>query len=52
MGLPAGPVDGDFYAWLAREAGMIKVLRCLLVSETGIARSRVEFMGRLGRAEN
>lgn len=41
-----------FYAWLAGESGMIKVLRRFLVSETGIDRSRVAFMGywRLGRS--
>ena len=44
---------GDFYAWLAGESSMIKALRRLLVSETGIDRSRVAFMGywRLGKAE-
>ena len=45
--------QGSFYAWLAGEAGVIKGLRRLLVSETGIDRSRVAFMGywRRGRAE-
>lgn len=44
---------GDFYAWLAGEAGVIKGLRRLLVSEIGIDRSRVAFMGywRRGKAE-
>ncbi|WP_353988118.1 siderophore-interacting protein [Ruicaihuangia caeni] len=49
-----GRLDGDgFYAWLAGEAGVIKSLRRLLVSETGIDRRRVAFMGywRLGKAE-
>lgn len=43
----------DFYAWLAGEAGEIKGLRRLLVSELGIDRSRVAFMGywRRGKAE-
>ncbi|WP_213814233.1 siderophore-interacting protein [Glaciihabitans sp. dw_435] len=43
----------DFYAWLAGEAGVIKLLRRFLVAETGIDRSRVAFMGywRLGKAE-
>ncbi|MPV37718.1 siderophore-interacting protein [Georgenia subflava] len=43
----------DFYAWFAGEAGAIKTLRRLLVSETGVCRRRVAFMGywRLGRAE-
>lgn len=49
------PADGpgDFYAWLAGESSMIKTLRRFLVSETGIDRSRVAFMGywRLGKAE-
>ncbi|TFD59012.1 siderophore-interacting protein [Cryobacterium suzukii] len=42
-----------FYAWLAGECCMIKLLRRFLVSETGIDRSRVAFMGywRLGRSE-
>jgi NADPH-dependent ferric siderophore reductase len=42
-----------FYAWLAGESCMIKLLRRFLVSETGIDRSRVAFMGywRLGRSE-
>jgi NADPH-dependent ferric siderophore reductase len=45
--------QGDFYAWLAGEAGMIKGLRRLLVTELGIDRSRVAFMGywRRGKAE-
>lgn len=43
----------DFYAWLAGEAAMIKSLRRFLVSETGVDRHQVAFMGywRLGRAE-
>ena len=47
----AGP--GDFYAWLAGEASVIKALRRFLVTETGIDRTRVSFMGywRLGKAE-
>jgi NADPH-dependent ferric siderophore reductase len=46
-------VPGAFYAWLAGEAGVIKGLRRLLVSEVGIDRSRVAFMGywRAGKAE-
>lgn len=42
------------YAWLAGEAGVIKSLRRHLVSELGIDRRSVAFMGywRLGRAEN
>lgn len=43
----------DFYAWFAGEAGAIKTLRRILVSDTGVCRRRVAFMGywRLGRAE-
>lgn len=42
-----------FYAWLAGEAATIKSLRRFLVSETGIDRHAVAFMGywRAGRAE-
>ncbi|MET1042918.1 MAG: siderophore-interacting protein [Microbacteriaceae bacterium] len=44
---------GQFYAWLAGEAAMIKTLRRFLVTETGIDRSQVAFMGywRHGKAE-
>jgi NADPH-dependent ferric siderophore reductase len=50
---PEAPDVGSFYAWLAGEAGVIKLLRRFLVSETGVDRSRVAFMGywRQGRAE-
>jgi len=49
-----GDATGSFYAWLAGESAMIKGLRRLLVSELGIDRSRVAFMGywRQGRAES
>jgi NADPH-dependent ferric siderophore reductase len=42
------------YAWLAGEAGAIKSLRRHLVTERGVDRRAVAFMGywRLGRAEN
>ena len=45
--------DAPLYAWLAGEAGVIKTLRRHLVSELGIDRKSVAFMGywRLGRAE-
>ena len=45
--------DGHFYAWLAGEAAAIKALRRFLVSETGIDRKRIAFMGywRFGKAE-
>lgn len=50
---PAAQDSGDFYAWLAGEAGVIKTLRRFLVSETGIDRKRIAFMGywRAGKAE-
>lgn len=43
----------DFYAWLAGESGVIKTLRRHLVTETGVDRRQVAFMGywRLGKAE-
>ncbi len=46
-------VSGRFYAWLAGESACIKLLRRLLVSEIGVDRHRVAFMGywRLGKAE-
>ncbi|GAB2485166.1 siderophore-interacting protein [Jatrophihabitans fulvus] len=49
---PERGADG-FYAWLAGEAATIKRLRRLLVTERGIDRKRVAFMGywREGRAE-
>lgn len=48
-----GDADGEFYAWIAGEAATVKTLRRLLVSERGVDRSRVAFMGywRLGQAE-
>lgn len=49
------PVDvhGRFYAWLAGESAAIKALRRLLVSEVGVDRRKVAFMGywRRGKAE-
>lgn len=44
---------GEFYAWFAGEAGVIKTLRRFLVAEVGVCRRRVAFMGywRRGRAE-
>lgn len=44
---------GEFYAWLAGESALIKSLRRLLVTELGIDRKRVAFMGywRLGKSE-
>ena len=45
--------DGEFYAWIAGEAATVKTLRRLLVSQHGVDRKRVAFMGywRLGQAE-
>ncbi|QAY61525.1 siderophore-interacting protein [Microbacterium protaetiae] len=45
--------DGEFYAWMAGEAGTVKTLRRLLVSECGVDRKRVAFMGywRRGQSE-
>ncbi|MGP5595098.1 SIP domain-containing protein [Brachybacterium alimentarium] len=45
---------GAFYAWLAGEAGVIKSLRRHLVSELGLDRKQVSFMGywRTGRPEH
>lgn len=45
--------ETPLYAWLAGEAGVIKTLRRHLVSERGIDRTAVAFMGywRLGRNE-
>ena len=44
---------GAFYAWLAGEAAVIKALRRHLVSELGLDRKQVSFMGywRQGRPE-
>ncbi|SJM58266.1 siderophore-interacting protein [Gulosibacter sp. 10] len=44
----------SLYAWLAGEAGAVKTLRRHLVSERGIDRRSVAFMGywRIGKAEN
>lgn len=49
------PADAEpgFYGWLAGESSVIKSLRRFLVSETGIDRKRIAFMGywRLGKSE-
>lgn len=53
--VPAGGrLAGTFYAWLAGEAGAIKKIRRFLVSDIGIDRQQVAFMGywRLGKAES
>ena len=52
--VPAGqPATTGVHAWLAGEAGVIRALRRHLVTERGIDRGAVAFMGywRLGRAE-
>lgn len=45
--------EGDFYAWIAGEAAMVKGLRRHLVQACGVDRKRVAFMGywRLGQSE-
>jgi NADPH-dependent ferric siderophore reductase len=45
--------DGEFYAWIAGEAAMVKGLRRHLVQGCGVDRKRVAFMGywRLGQSE-
>ncbi|MCU1527471.1 MAG: hypothetical protein JWP75_1234 [Frondihabitans sp.] len=53
--VPEGSSAGrDFYAWLAGEAQAIKTLRRFLVTEVGLDRGQVAFMGywRLGKSEN
>jgi len=50
---PVDATTGDFYAWIAGEAAGVKALRRHLVSEVGVARTNVAFMGywRHGRAQ-
>jgi len=50
--VPDAGADGC-YAWLAGEAGMVKLLRRRLVRDLGVPRTSVAFMGywRLGAAE-
>lgn len=45
--------EGEFYSWIAGEAGTVKGLRRHLVQGCGVDRRRVAFMGywRLGQAE-
>ncbi|MGH1564644.1 siderophore-interacting protein [Mumia sp. DW29H23] len=52
QGVPLPPT-GDLYAWLAGEASVIKTLRRFLVTESGVDRRSVAFMGywRAGRPE-
>ncbi|MBC7290657.1 MAG: siderophore-interacting protein [Actinotalea sp.] len=50
---PLDPATGDFYAWIAGEAAVVRSLRRYLVSEVGVDRRNVAFMGywRRGRSE-
>ncbi|WP_440070876.1 siderophore-interacting protein [Streptosporangium sp. OZ121] len=52
--VPEASKGDGLYAWLAGEAGVVKLLRRHLVQEAGIDRSAVAFMGywRLGRSES
>lgn len=52
--VPDEAVRGEFYAWLAGEAGVVTRLRRALVREHGVDRRSVAFMGywRAGRAES
>ncbi|WP_375384472.1 siderophore-interacting protein [uncultured Microbacterium sp.] len=45
--------EGEFYAWIAGEAATVKQLRRMLVTDRGVDRRRVAFMGywRLGQSE-
>lgn len=51
--VPEETVRGEFYAWLAGEAGVVTGLRRVLVKEHGVDRRAVSFMGywRAGRSE-
>lgn len=50
---PEAQQQAGFYAWLAGESAVIKTIRRLLVTQKGIDRKRVAFMGywRLGQSE-
>ncbi|NED57649.1 siderophore-interacting protein, partial [Micromonospora aurantiaca] len=52
--VPERPDGAALYAWLAGEAAVIRGLRRHLVTERGMDRCAVAFMGywRAGRAEN
>ncbi|MGX7670815.1 siderophore-interacting protein [Plantactinospora sp. DSM 117369] len=52
--VPVGLSSGGHYAWLAGESGVIRALRRHLVSERGLDRESVAFMGywRLGKADD
>ncbi|KQQ04011.1 MULTISPECIES: siderophore-interacting protein [unclassified Rathayibacter] len=51
--VPEESKDPGLYAWIAGEAGAIKLIRRCLVTELGLDRRRVAFMGywRTGRSE-
>lgn len=51
--VPEESTDPGLYAWIAGEAGAVKLIRRCLVTELGVDRKRVAFMGywRTGRAE-
>lgn len=46
-------IEGEFYAWIAGEAATVKAARRSLVSDSGVDRRRVAFMGywRCGQSE-
>jgi NADPH-dependent ferric siderophore reductase len=50
---PLHPATGDFYAWIAGEAAVVRSLRRYLVGEVGVDRRNIAFMGywRRGRSE-
>ncbi|PPF99119.1 MULTISPECIES: siderophore-interacting protein [unclassified Rathayibacter] len=52
--VPDESTDPGLYAWIAGEAGAVKLIRRCLVTELGLDRKRVAFMGywRLGRQES
>ncbi|PPG90601.1 hypothetical protein C5C00_04425 [Rathayibacter rathayi] len=52
--VPEESSDPGLYAWIAGEAGAVKLIRRCLVTELGVDRKRVAFMGywRLGRPES
>lgn len=53
LGLDAAPQPEPCYAWVAGEAGTVRDLRRLLLTEHGLDRGGASFMGywRNGRAE-
>ncbi|KZX19742.1 siderophore-interacting protein [Rathayibacter tanaceti] len=52
--IPEENTDPGLYAWIAGEAGAVKLIRRCLVTELGLDRRRVAFMGywRTGRPES